>query len=100
MGIATAWLLPAHRAISPKAPAPVTAVLAKSLSHRTVYPDHVTVKLRSHLQEADRMAHVQYLLCPKVMGQQGEQAAITDAQAHTVWLQHLQKKNHPTPVFL
>lgn len=78
----------------------MAAVLAKSLSHIIVFPDHVTFELKSRLQEAGRTARVQYLLCPKVMGQQGEQTAVTDAQAHTVGLQHLREKSHLNTGFL
>lgn len=51
-------------------------------------------------QEVGRKAHVQYLLCPKVIRQQGEQTAITDTQADTVWLQHLAEKNNFSTSFL
>jgi len=45
-------------------------------------------------------AHGQYLLHPKVIGQHGQQTAITDAQADTVRLQHLQEKSNLSTDFL
>lgn len=65
-----------------------------------MYPDHVTFKLKSRLRKTGRTAPVQYLLCPKVMGQQGQQTAITDTKAHAVRLQHLREKNHLNTGFL
>lgn len=38
------------------------------------------------------MTTQQYLLCSKVMGQHGEEAAVTDTKADATWHQHLQEK--------